>query len=74
MRSRKIRHVDEIANTGAVGCGVVCAENLEFRSLPECCLGGELDERAGFELSRPQRRIGAGDVEVAQDAEPQAVC
>ena len=53
------------------GVAIVGAEDLDLRPLPERGLDRDLDEMGGAErrLAGAQRRIGAGDIEVAQDDE-----
>ena len=68
MRAREIADMDEIADAGAVGRGVIGAVDIDPRAAAEGCLDRDLDEMRGARRRQPgaQLRIGAGDVEVAE--------
>src|ERR1039458_7095918 len=69
MRPREVADVDIVADAGAVGCRIVGAEDVDPGPLAERGLAGDLDQmgRGWARLSGAQLRIGAGDIEVAQD-------
>jgi hypothetical protein len=74
MRPRQIADVDVVADAGAVRRRIVGAEHVDAFAPAERGLDRDLDQmrRARRRLAGAQLRIGAGDVEVAQDdmAEP----
>ena len=69
MRARQIADVDVIADAGAVRRRIVGAEHVDLGAPAERGLDRDLDEmrRARGRLPGAQLRIGAGDVEIAQD-------
>ncbi len=75
MRGDQIRHVDVIANAGAVGRRIVRAEHLDFVAQAKRGLGRDLDEVGGGSrrLAGAQLRVGARHVEIAQDHVIEAV-
>src|SRR5581483_6822546 len=44
MRASEIAHVDIVADTGAVGSGIVGAVDLQLRALAECYLARDFDQ------------------------------
>jgi len=74
MRARQIADMNVVANARAVRCRIIVAENIELAAQAERHFDRDLDQmrRHRARLSGAAQRIGAGDVEVAQDhvAEP----
>ena len=58
-----------VADAGAVRCRIVGAEHVHLRPQSERGLDRDLDEVGGAfgRLAGAAERVGAGDVEVAQD-------
>ena len=69
MRAHEIGDMNIVADAGAVGRRIVGAENLELGAQAERRFDRDLDQMRGALLDCPVRplRIGAGDIEIAQD-------
>ena len=76
MNCGEVGDVDVVADAGSVRGVVVGAENDDALTSAGCRLTGDLDEVSGVRggLTGPPRRIGAGDVEVAQRRVAEVVC
>ncbi len=75
MCAHQIRHVDVVTDAGAIRGGVVGAEDVHFGPQAERRLNRDLDQvgRPPGRLPGTAERVGAGDIEVAQDQVAQAV-
>ena len=69
MRAHEVADVDVVADAGAVGRRVIGAVDVDLRPQPERGLDRDLDQvrRVARRLAGAQVRVGARDVEVAQD-------
>ena len=70
---REIRHVNVVADAGAVRGRIIDPEYLEMRSLAKGNLAGDFDEmgRGGTTLSAATLRVGPRDIEVAEGHVPE---